>query len=190
MYDISDTHILKAKILSSVGRKFRQHKSYLPREWVHGKNKGKNLCDEYNIDPEEWQQFKATRDDPSWMVNCVHYFKKLYYIFVYFITFNSGVTTLLQVVREKAQQIQKLNDAPHLLSRAGYKGLTRKYMENELKRLKEEAVKAGASEDVVIDPPPPPPRHKLWKMARTRNSGDMTSESATQTAGKIVSIFL
>ena len=83
-----------------------------------------------------------------------------------------------------------MNDAPHLLSRGGYELLVRNYLQNDVKRLKEEAIKSGASEDVVIDPPPPPPRHKLWKMARTRNSGDMTSESATPTAGKIVSIFL
>nr|KYP35038.1 hypothetical protein KK1_043951 [Cajanus cajan] len=58
-------------------------------------------------------------------------------------------------------------------------------MKRELKRLKEVAIQSGASEDVDIDPPPPPPRHRLWNMARTKNSGEMTSESASQIAQKI-----
>ncbi|XP_020208212.1 uncharacterized protein LOC109793160 [Cajanus cajan] len=143
-------------MLSAVATKFRQHKSYLTREWVHGKHKGKSPCDEYNIDPEEWEKFKEIRNDPSW-----------------------------KLVRKKAQDIQKLNNAPHLLSRGGYELLVRNYMKRELKRLKEVAIQSGASEDVVIDPPPPPPRHRLWNMAHTKSSREMTSKSANQIAQKI-----
>ncbi|XP_020239830.2 uncharacterized protein LOC109818712 [Cajanus cajan] len=156
VYDISDTNILKSKMLSSVATKFRQHKSYLTREWVHGKYKGKSPSDEYNIDLEEWKKFKEIRNDPSW-----------------------------KLVRKKAQDIQKLNNAPHLLSRGGYELLVRNFMKSEIKRLKEEAIQSGASEDVVIDPPPPPSCHRLWNMARTKSSGEMTSESANQVAEKI-----
>nr|KYP39336.1 hypothetical protein KK1_039363 [Cajanus cajan] len=91
-------------------------------------------------------------------------------------------------VREKAKAIQELNDAPHLLSRGGYDLLVTNYSKNELKRLKEEAIQYGASQDVVIDHPPLPPRHKLWVMARTKSSGQMTSKSANQIAEKIVSL--
>nr|KYP37824.1 hypothetical protein KK1_040967 [Cajanus cajan] len=145
-----DTNIFKSKMFSSVATKFRQHKSYLTSEWVHGKHKGKSLCDEYNIDPEEWEKFMKFK------------------------------MTLLR--RKKAQDIQKLNDTPHLLSRGGYELLVRNFTKSEIKRLKEEAIQSGASEDVVIDPPRLPPCHMLWKMARTKTSSEMTSESANQIA--------
>nr|KYP31508.1 hypothetical protein KK1_048138 [Cajanus cajan] len=156
VYGINDTNILKSKMFSSVATKFRQHKSYLTREWVHGKYKGKSPCDEYNIDLEEWEKFKEIRNDPSW-----------------------------KLVRKKAQDIQKLNNAPHLLSRGGYELLVRNFMKSEIKRLKEEVIQSGANKDVVIDPPPPPSCHRLWNMARTKSSGEMTSESANQVAEKI-----
>ena len=35
--------------------------------------------------------------------------------------------------------------------------------------------------------PSPPPRHEMWKAARTKSDGQMTSESARIIAQKIVS---
>ncbi|KAL2335557.1 hypothetical protein Fmac_016770 [Flemingia macrophylla] len=155
-FDIANTPIIRNKILSSVAVKFRQHKSYLTREWIYGKYKGKCPCEKYNIDLQEWEKFKESRSDPSW-----------------------------EPIRKKAQTIQKLNDAPHVLSRGGYDRLVDNIMASELKRQKEGATQAGAGEDVAINPLHPPPRHKLWKMARTKQSGRMTSELASQIGEKI-----
>nr|KYP70069.1 hypothetical protein KK1_009277 [Cajanus cajan] len=152
---IEDNAILRIKILQHVSTRFRQYKSFLTRVWINGKQKGNSPCDKYNIDPEDWEKFKQIRNDPKW-----------------------------QAIREKAQAIQQHNDAPHLLSRGGYDLLVTNYSKNELKRLKEEAIQSGASQDVVIDPPPPLPRHKLWVMARTKSSGEMSFESANQIAEK------
>nr|KYP49912.1 hypothetical protein KK1_028305 [Cajanus cajan] len=155
VYQIEDNAILREKILQHVSTRFRQYKFFLTRVWINGKQKGNSPCDKYNIDPEDWEKFKQVRNDPKW-----------------------------QAIREKAQAIQEHNDAPNLLSRGGYGLLVTNYSKNELKRLKEEAIKFVASQDVVIDPPPPP-CHKLWVMARTKSSGEMSSESANQIAKKI-----
>ena len=91
-------------------------------------------------------------------------------------------------MRKKAQAIQKQNTAPHVLSRAGYGYLEQKLLAEKTKKKLEEAAQSG-SVDGVIDPPSPVRRHVKWKMARTKKTGEMTTEAAKEIAEKIVSHF-
>ena len=91
-------------------------------------------------------------------------------------------------MRKKAQAIQKQNTAPHVLSRGGYEYLEQKLLAEKTKKKLEEAAQSG-SVDGVIDPPSPVRRHVKWKMARTKKTGEMTTEAAKEIAEKIVSHF-
>ena len=91
-------------------------------------------------------------------------------------------------MRIKAQAIQKQNTAPHVLSRGGYDYLEQKLLAEKTKKKLEEAAQSG-SVDGVIDPPSPVRRHVKWKMARTKKTGEMTTEAAKEIAEKIVSHF-
>ncbi|KAL5187045.1 hypothetical protein HKD37_05G012788 [Glycine soja] len=77
-------------------------------------------------------------------------------------------------VQKKAQAIQKQNTAPYVLSRGGYEYLEQKLM----------AAQSGSTEG-VIDPPSLIRRHVKWKLARTKKTGQMTSEAAKEIAEKI-----
>ncbi|KAH1210025.1 hypothetical protein GmHk_15G044409 [Glycine max] len=87
-------------------------------------------------------------------------------------------------VRMKAQAIQKQNTAPHVLSRGGYDYLEQKLLAEKTKKKMQEAAQSG-SLDGVIDPPSPVRRHVKWKMARTKKTGEMTTEAAKEIAEKI-----
>ncbi|KAH1228831.1 hypothetical protein GmHk_10G028746 [Glycine max] len=89
-------------------------------------------------------------------------------------------------MRKKAQAIQKHNIAPHLLPREGYEYLENKLMDEKRKKKLEEAAQSGST-DTVIDPPSPIRQHMKWKMARTKKTGQMTSEAAKEIAEKIAS---
>ena len=82
----------------------------------------------------------------------------------------------LQEKRVAAQKSQKLNDAPHLLSRGGYS-----LLEERLKKSRAESSGIDSSEVQK------PARYELWKAARTKSDGQMTSDSARVIAEKIVS---
>lgn len=82
-----------------------------------------------------------------------------------------------QQKREEAQRKQKLNDTPHLLSRGGY-ALLEKHMR------KSKAEVAGLESSELVDPIP---RYEMWKAARTKSDGQMSSQSAQVIANKIVS---
>ncbi|KAL5146977.1 hypothetical protein HKD37_06G016736 [Glycine soja] len=113
------------------------------------------VCEKYGISKEKWTQFCQTRRDPSW-----------------------------EDVRMKAKAIQKQNTAPHVLSRGGYDYLEQKLLAEKTKKKLEEAAQSG-SIDGVIDPPSPVRRHVKWKMARTKKTGEMTTEAAKKIAEKI-----
>ncbi|KAL5124566.1 hypothetical protein HKD37_02G004943 [Glycine soja] len=81
--------------------------------------------------------------------------------------------------------IQKHNDCPHLLSRGGYDLLEKKLLDEKRKRVEEEAL-LSENPASVDDPPSPIKRHVKWKVARTRASGNMTSESVQEITDKIV----
>ena len=81
----------------------------------------------------------------------------------------------LQEKRLAAQEKRRLNDAPHILSRGGYA-----LLEERIRRRRPSD--AASDEDLA-----PLPRHQLWKAARTRSDGHMTSESARLIGERIVS---
>ena len=89
---------------------------------------------------------------------------------------------------QKAQAIQKQNTAPHVLSRGCYEYLEQKLLTEKTKKKLEEATQSG-SVDGIIDPPSSVRRHVKWKMARTKKTGEMTTEAAKEIADKIVSHF-
>ncbi|KAH1256706.1 hypothetical protein GmHk_03G006807 [Glycine max] len=113
------------------------------------------IYEKYGISKEKWAQFCQTRRDPSW-----------------------------EDVRMKAQAIQKQNTAPHILSRGGYDYLEQKLLAEKTKKKLEEAAQSG-SVDGVIDPPSPVRCHVKWKMARTKKTGEMTTEATKEIAEKI-----
>ncbi|KAH1192820.1 hypothetical protein GmHk_19G053966 [Glycine max] len=85
---------------------------------------------------------------------------------------------------KKAQAIQKQNTAPHVLSQGGYDYLEQKLLAEKTKKKLEEVAPSG-SVDGIIDPPSPVRRHVKWKMARTKKTGEMTTEAAKEIAEKI-----
>ncbi|KOM49632.1 hypothetical protein LR48_Vigan08g045900 [Vigna angularis] len=70
--------------------------------------------------------------------------------------------------RLAAQERQRLNDAPHLLSRGAYAKLEKKIRKSRADALGLE------SPDLA----PALARYELWKAARTKSDGNMTSSSA------------
>ncbi|KOM24885.1 hypothetical protein LR48_Vigan10s001400 [Vigna angularis] len=77
--------------------------------------------------------------------------------------------------RLAAQERQRLNDAPHLLSRSGYAKLEKKLRKSRADALGLE------SPDLA----PAPHRYELWKAARTKSDGNMTSSSAALISQRI-----
>ncbi|KOM54855.1 hypothetical protein LR48_Vigan10g074700 [Vigna angularis] len=74
------------------------------------------------------------------------------------------------VKRIAAQQKQKLNDTPHVLSRGGY-------------ALLEKKMRKRRAEELGLESPdlaPLPARHEFWKAAWTKSNGKFTSQSAQE----------
>ncbi|KAH1233491.1 hypothetical protein GmHk_09G025921 [Glycine max] len=148
--------------LNLISLKLLTFKSDLTRKWALAADKDSvddTVCEKYDISKEKWAQFCQTRKDPSW-----------------------------EDVRKKTEVIQKQNTAPHVLSRGGYEYLEQKLMTEKTKKKLEEATQSKSTEG-VIDPPSPIRQHVKWKMARTKKTGQMTSEEAKEIAEKIISHF-
>ncbi|KOM41452.1 hypothetical protein LR48_Vigan04g165000 [Vigna angularis] len=77
--------------------------------------------------------------------------------------------------RLAAQERQRLNDAPHLLSRGGYAKL-----EKKIRKSRADALGLESS-----DLAPAPARYELWKAARTKSDGNMTSSSVALISQRI-----
>ncbi|KOM47502.1 hypothetical protein LR48_Vigan07g120600 [Vigna angularis] len=77
--------------------------------------------------------------------------------------------------RLAAQERQRLNDASHLLSRGGYAKLEKKIRKSRADALGLE------SPDLA----PAPARYELWKAARTKSDGNVTSSSAALISQRI-----
>ncbi|KAH1221805.1 hypothetical protein GmHk_12G035136 [Glycine max] len=76
------------------------------------------------------------------------------------------------------------NTAPHVLSRGGYDYLEQKLLAEKTKKKMQEAAQSR-SVDGIIDPSSPVRRHVKWKIARTKKTGEMTTEAAKEIAEKI-----
>ncbi|KAL6570203.1 hypothetical protein OROMI_014717 [Orobanche minor] len=92
----------------------------------------------------------------------------------------------IQEKRIKKQEISKLNNAPHTMTRGGYDFVEVREMERKMKEHKEEASKSG--EDVIIDPPSPPSHHQRWKLGRQKRSGGVSSDVAREIITEIASL--
>ncbi|KAH1227966.1 hypothetical protein GmHk_10G028071 [Glycine max] len=128
------------------------------RKWALAADKDgvdDTVYEKYNISKEKWAKFCQTHRDPSW-----------------------------EDVRKKEQAIQKQNTTLHVLSRGGYEYLEQKLMAKKTKKRLKEAAQFGSIEG-IIDPPFSIRRHVKWKMARTKRTGQMTSEAAKEIAEKI-----
>ena len=95
---------------------------------------------------------------------------------------------MLQYARKKAQDIQKQNIAPHVLSRGGYDYLEEKLMEDKKNKRLEEAAQSK-SIGTIFGLPSPIRQHVKWKMVRTKKSCQMTYKAAKEIADWIVSQF-
>ncbi|KAH1253905.1 hypothetical protein GmHk_04G010453 [Glycine max] len=97
--------------------------------------------------------------------------------------FKSDLTRKWVLAVDK-DSVEDTNTAPHVLSRGGYDYLEQKLLAEKTKKKLEEAAQSG-SVDGIIDPPSPVRCHVKWKMARTKKTGEMTTEAAKEINAKI-----
>ncbi|KAL5158700.1 putative 3,4-dihydroxy-2-butanone kinase [Glycine soja] len=90
-------------------------------------------------------------------------------------------------IGKKAQEIQKFNDCPHVLSRGGYELLDKKLMDEKRKR-QDQQYEFTEIPTLNLGPPSLVSRHLKWKMTRTKRYGQMTSEATQQIADNIDSL--
>ena len=94
-----------------------------------------------------------------------------------------------QGIRKKAQEIQKYNHCPYLLSRGGYDLLEKKLLDKKRKKRQQKAI-LTENTPLIDDPPSPIERHVKWKLARIKRYQQMTSQATQEISNKIVSSCL
>ncbi|KAG2397288.1 uncharacterized protein HKW66_Vig0144760 [Vigna angularis] len=96
-FDIPNTLQIRKKVLSHIAIRFKDFKTRLTRLYVFGDRQHENPSQHYTFTEEDWMQFRASRETEEWKHK-----------------------------RLAAQERQRLNDTPHLLSRGGYAKLEKK----------------------------------------------------------------
>ncbi|KAH1213142.1 hypothetical protein GmHk_14G041152 [Glycine max] len=133
-------------------------KPSLTTKYIYADSEGQAKDDpsiKYGIDAATWAKFAKSHQTPNW-----------------------------REIWKKAQEIQKFNDCPHLLSRGGYELVEKKLMDKK-RKTREHQAEFTKNLTVSVDPLSPISRHLKWKMARTKRYGQMTSTAAQQIPNKI-----
>ncbi|KAG2376519.1 uncharacterized protein HKW66_Vig0153270 [Vigna angularis] len=123
-FDIPNTMQIRKKVLSHIAIRWRDFKTRLTRLYVFGDRQHENPYQQYTFTEEDWMQFRASRESEEWKDK-----------------------------RLAAQERQRLNDAPHVLSRGGYAKL-----EKKLRKSRADALGLESPDLAPAPASPTPPR--------------------------------